>query len=155
MKYGAIKGSVTTDGFKDWIELHSFQWGVGRSVNSPSKGSDTREGSEPSISEVVVTKRMDKSSAKLWQDAVGGDFSTTVEIHMTTTTKDKVETFLQYELTETGLSGYSASGGSDNPPEESLSLNFAKVTWKYIGRDSKITGTPDTVGWDLAQQKKV
>lgn len=156
MKYGStIRGSVTTDGFKDWIELNSFQWGVGRSVTSPSKGSDTREGSEPSVSEVVVTKRMDKSSPKLWQDAVGGDFSTEVTIAMTTTTKDKVETYLMYDLKETGLSGYSAAGGGNDPPEESLSLNFAQVTWKYIGRDSKIAGSPDVVGWDLAQQKKI
>ncbi len=32
MKYGNIKGAVTTDGFKDWIELNSFQWGVGRHI---------------------------------------------------------------------------------------------------------------------------
>lgn len=155
MKYGAINGSVTTDGFKDWIELTSFQWGVGRSVNSPSKGEDTREGSEPSVSEVVVSKRMDKSSPKLWQDAVGGDFSTTVTIAMTTTTKDKVDTYLQYELKETGLSGYSASGAGTDPPAESLSLNFAQVTWKYTGRDAKISGNPEVVGWDLTQQKKI
>lgn len=155
MKFGSIKGSVTTDGFKDWIELGSFQWGVGRSVNSPAKGADTREGSEPSISEVVVTKRMDKSSTNLWQDATGGDFSTDVTICMTTTTKDKVETYVQYELKETGLSGYSASGGANDPPGESLSLNFAQVTWKYTGRDSKGAGTPEVVGWDLTQQKKI
>jgi type VI secretion system secreted protein Hcp len=155
MKYGAITGSTTTTGFKDWIELDSFQWGVGRSVNAPSKGSDTREGSEPSVSEVVVTKRMDKASPKLWQDAVGGDFSTDVTISMTTTTKDKVETYLQYELKETGLSSYSASGGGNDPPSESLSLNFAQVTWKYIGRDSKIAGNPDVVGWDLGKQQKI
>jgi len=34
MKYGDIKGAVTTDGFKDWIELNSFQWGVGRAIGS-------------------------------------------------------------------------------------------------------------------------
>ena len=155
MKYGAIKGSTTTDGFKDWIELGSFQWGVGRSVTSTSKGSDTREGSEPSISEIVVSKRLDKASPKLWQDAVGGDFSNDVTISMTTTTKDKVETYLEYTLKEVGLSGYSASGGSDDPPGESLSLNFAAVTWKYIARDSKIAGNPDVVGWSLTQQKKI
>jgi type VI secretion system secreted protein Hcp len=155
MKFGDIKGSVTTDGFKDWIELGKFQWGVGRSVNSSSKGSDTREGSEPSVSEVVVSKRMDKASPKLWQDAVGGDFSKDVTISMTTTTKDKVETFVEYQLKEVGLSGYSAGAGSDDAPQESLSLNFSAVTWKYIGRDSKIAGTPEVVGWDLAQQKKI
>jgi type VI secretion system secreted protein Hcp len=155
MKFGDIKGSVTTDGFKDWIELGKFQWGVGRSVNSSSKGSDTREGSEPSVSEVVVSKRMDKASPKLWQDAVGGDFSKDVTISMTTTTKDKVETFVEYQLKEVGLSGYSAGAGADDAPQESLSLNFSAVTWKYIGRDSKIAGTPEVVGWDLAQQKKI
>jgi len=155
MKYGAIKGSVTTDGFKDWIELNSFQWGVGRSVTSPSKGSDTREGSEPSVSEIVVTCRMGKHSPKMWQDAVGGDFSTEVTIDFTTTTKDKVESYLEYTFKECGLSGHSQSAGSDDTPTESLSLNFATVTWKYTGRDSKIAGTPDVVGWDLTQQKKI
>jgi len=113
MKYGDISGSVTTDGFKDWIQVNSFQWGVGRGVTSPHGSEDTREGSEPSVSEVVVTKRMEKASPKLWQDAVGGDFSAKVTIKFTSTTKDKVESYLEYEFTDTGLSGYSVSAGSD------------------------------------------
>ena len=112
MKYGDIAGSVTTDGFKDWIQVNSFQWGVGRGVTSPHGSEDTREGSEPSVSEVVVTKRMEKASPKLWQDAVGGDFSAKVTIKFTSTTKDKVESYLEYELTDAGLSGYSVSAGS-------------------------------------------
>lgn len=155
MKYGSIAGSVTTDGFKDWIQLDSFQWGVGRGVTSPHGAEDTREGSEPSISEVVVTKRMEKASPKLWQDAVGGDFSAEVTIKFTTTTKDKVESYLEYTLTDTGLSGYSVSAGADNPPQESLSLNFAKVKWSYGAKDAKTGGTEDRVGWDLTQQKKM
>jgi type VI secretion system secreted protein Hcp len=155
MKYGDVGGSVTTDGFKDWIQLNSFQWGVGRGVSTPHGSEDTREGSEPSVSEVVVTKRMEKSSPKLWQDAVGGDFSAKVTIVFTSTTKDKVESYLQYELTDCGLSGYSTSAGSDDPPQESLSLNFAKVSWKYSQLDAKTGGKPEVVGWDLTQQKKM
>ncbi|MBV8186069.1 MAG: type VI secretion system tube protein Hcp, partial [Alphaproteobacteria bacterium] len=30
MKFGDVKGQVTTDGFKDWIELNSMQYGVSR-----------------------------------------------------------------------------------------------------------------------------
>lgn len=155
MKFGSIAGSVTTDGFKDWIQLNSFQWGVGRGVSPPHGKEDTREGSEPSISEVVVTKRMEKSSPKLWQDAVGGDFSTKVNIKFTTTTKDKVESYLEYELTDTGLSGYSVSAGDSDAPQESLSLNFAKVTWKYGAVDAKTNIKPEVVGWDLTTQKKI
>ena len=153
MKYGSIDGSVTTDGLTNWIQVNSFQWGVGRGVTQPHGQEDTREGSEPSISEVVVTKRMEKSSIKLWQDAVGGDFSNTVTIRFTTTTKNKVESYLEYEFTNTGLSGYSVAAGSDDPPEESLSLNFAKVTWKYGVTDAKTGTTFSNASWDLTQQK--
>ena len=153
MKYGSIQGSVTTSGYANWIELSSFQWGVGRSVSSPAKGEDTREGSEPSVSEIVVTKRMDKASPQIWQDGVAGDFSNTVTISMTTTTKDKVESFLEYEFTDTGLSGYSVSAGPDDPPQESISLNFAKVTWKYGVADAKTGITFSNASWDLTQQK--
>ena len=34
MKYGSIVGPVTTEGFKEWIECNSFQWGVGRSLGT-------------------------------------------------------------------------------------------------------------------------
>lgn len=154
MSYGTIKGAVTTDGFKDWIELESFQWGVGRAIGTAARGAEGREGSEPSIAEIVVTKRMDKSSAPLWQDTVGGPMDADVVIKFTTTTKDKIDTYLEYDLSGTGLSGYSVSSGGDYP-QESLSLNFAKVIWSYTGRDMKITGTPLKVGYDLTQMKKV
>lgn len=154
MNWDGIPGAVTTGGFEKWIELNSFQWGVGRAITSASRSLESREGSEPSISEIVVTKRMDKASPKLFQDAVGGDLSTTVKIKLTTTTKDKVESYLEYELTNTGLSGYSVSSGGDMP-QESLSLNFSKVVWSYTGRDAKISGSPDKVGYDLTKMAKV
>ena len=90
MKFGDIKGQTTTEGFKDWIELTSFQLGVGRGVTSGAGGKQ-REGSNPSISEVTVTKPFDIASPKLYEDALGGTFESTVQIKFTTTTKDKVE----------------------------------------------------------------
>jgi type VI secretion system secreted protein Hcp len=156
MQYGdKIKGSVTTDGFDKWIMLESFQWGVGRSVSTPHGSDDTREGSEPSVSEALVTMYMDKASPELWQDTVGGDFSSKVTIRFTTTSKDKVVSFLEYEFTDTGLSSYSVSSSNTGLPLESLTLNFAKVAWKYSALDAKTSGTPNSVGWDLTQQKKV
>ena len=71
MKFGSINGDVTTDGYKDWIELNSFQFGVSRAVSSGA-GGNTRESSAPNISEIVVTKYFDKASAKLYQDSLAG-----------------------------------------------------------------------------------
>jgi len=154
MKWDGIDGAVTTHGFEKWIELHSFQWGVGRAVGTAARGAATREASEPNLSEIVVTKRMDKSSTKLFMDAVAGDLSSTVKFKFTTTTKDKVDTFLAYELTNCGVSGYSTSSGGD-APTESLSLNFTKIMFTYTERDPKIAGSPDTVGYDLLKMSKV
>jgi type VI secretion system secreted protein Hcp len=154
MKFGSISGPVTTKGFEQWIELESFQWGVGRGVGTAARGSTSRESSEPSISEVTVTKRMDIASNRLFQDATGGDLSSEVTLKFTTTTKDTVTTFLTYVLSDTGLSGYSLSSGGDNP-SESLSLNFTKVMITYSGLDPKTQAKPDTVGYDLTKMSKV
>jgi len=154
MKWDGIDGAVTTQGFEKWIELNSFQWGVGRAIGTAARGAATREATEPNISEVVVTKRLDKSSTKLFQDAVAGDLSSTVKLKFTTTTKDKVDTFLAYELTNCGVSGYSISSGGD-APQESLSLNFTKIMFTYTERDAKVGGSPDTVGYDLLTMAKV
>ncbi len=149
MKFGDIKGRVTTDGFKDWIELTSFQLGVGRGVTSGAGGSQ-REGSNPSISEITVTKVFDVASPKLYQDSLAGVFDSKVEIKFTSTTKNKVDTFIAYELTKCGVSGYSLSSGGDNP-SESLSLNFTKIMLSPSPLDD--SGSPkagDKVTYDLA-----
>src|SRR5258707_15238943 len=102
MDFDGIKGDVTTADYKGWIELNSFQFGVSRGVSSGAGGA-TRESSSPSISEIVVTKYFDKSSAKLYQDSVAGSFDSKVQIKMTTTTQRAVETFLTYDLSDCGV----------------------------------------------------
>ena len=148
MNWDGVHGDVTTQGFEKWIELTSFQWGVGRGIGSAMSGQASRESSIPSVSEIVVTKRMDGSSPGLWTDSVAGQLNTTVKIAFTTTSQGATTQFLNYELTNTGLSGYSLSSGGDMPTE-SLSLNFTKVVWKFTGTDPSVSGTPVTQGYDL------
>jgi type VI secretion system secreted protein Hcp len=152
MKFGSVTGDVTTEGYKDWVELTSFQYGVSRHVSSGS-GGNTRESSAPNVSEITVTKHFDKASPKLYQDSVGGTFDTKVEIKMNTTTKNKTETFLTYELTDCGVSSYSLSSGGDNPME-SLSLNFLKimVTPTPLDKSGQVK-KGDVVSYDLLAMK--
>jgi type VI secretion system secreted protein Hcp len=149
LKYGKIAGAVTTDGFKDWIECGSFQWGVGRGIGTAARGSGNREGSEPSLSEITLTKITDISSVKLLQDAWGGTMDNKCIIQFTTTTKNKVETYLKYELENVGLSGFSISSGSDGMPSESISLNFTKITKTFSGLDPATKANPVTGAYDL------
>lgn len=152
MNWDGITGDVTTQGFEKWIELTSFQWGIGRGIGSAMSGQASRESSIPSISEIVVTKRMDSSSPGLWTDSVAGQLNTTVKISFTTTSQGATTEFLKYELTNTGLSGYSLSSGGDMPTE-SLSLNFTKVSWTFISTDPSVSGTPTTQGYDMTLAK--
>src|SRR5215471_21466514 len=115
MKYGSIKGPVTTDGFKDWIEVNSFQWGDSRAIRSAAGFLHSREHSAPSFSEVTLKKRTDFSSPKLFLESVAGRLDNKVTLKFTTTTKDKVETFMTYEFSDCGLSAYALNSEGDMP----------------------------------------
>jgi type VI secretion system secreted protein Hcp len=148
----AIKGDVTETSHKDWIELGSFQWGVGRGISSPTGASADRESSAPSVSEIVVTKMTDIASAKLLNEALQGEGKTVI-IDFTKTNKGNLETYMTYTLTNTMISGYSLSSGGDRP-SESISLNFTKVAFKNIASKADgAIGDPETVTYDLAQAK--
>lgn len=128
LKYGDIKGNVTESGHKDWIELDSFQFGAGRGISSARGSGSNREANEPSLSEITVSKAWDpKSSALLLQEAVSGTLDHTAQLHFTTTGGNKQETFLEIKLEQCGISGYSITGGRDDRPSETFSLNYAKI----------------------------
>ena len=97
---------------------------------------------------------MTLSSPKLFLDAVAGKLDTKVTLKFTTTTKGKVETFLTYEMENSGLSHYSLSSCGDMPVE-TLSLNFTKITETFTSMDPGRSGSPETVGYDLTKMKTV
>jgi type VI secretion system secreted protein Hcp len=128
MSYDSVPGDVTESGHTKWIEVNSFQWGVGRGISSPVGGSEDRESSAPSISEVVVTKDNDSASVKLLDEAYQGE-GKTVKFDFCRTEKSKLQVYLQVTLTNTMISGFSMSSGGDRP-SESVSLNFTKIEYK-------------------------
>lgn len=134
MHYDGIDGNVTAKGYEKWIEVQSFQFGSGRGISTPTGGSENREASAPSVSEVVVTKLMDKASPKLFEESLIGKDGKIVKIVMTRTGKELAELCL-YKFEEVLVSGYSVSSGGDGAPSESLSLNFVKFEYSYTGSD--------------------
>jgi type VI secretion system secreted protein Hcp len=145
----AIKGDVTEAGHTGWIELNSFQWGVGRGISSPTGASADRESSAPSVSEIVVTKATDSASTKLLNEALQGDGKTVI-LDFVKTDKSKLSVYMTYTLTNTMISGYSLSSGGDRP-SESVSLNFTKIEFKNIPAEAAgKAASPETVAYDLA-----
>lgn len=143
MHFDGIDGNVTAKGYEKWIEVNTFQFGAGRGISTPTGGAENREASAASVSEVTVTKAMDRASPKLFEAGLIGDAGKTVKIVMTRVGKELKELCI-YKFEETLVSGYSVSSGGDNP-SESLSLNFVKFEYSYTGSD--------TTGADAAKMK--
>jgi type VI secretion system secreted protein Hcp len=153
MKYDGIDGDVTAEGHDKWIELQSLQFGTGRGIQTATGRGADREASAPSISEMVATKLMDLASSKLFLESLVGE-GKKVQIDLCRT-GEKLEVYMTYELEDTLISSYSVSSGGERPME-SLSLNFTKITQKYIPYDSKHKPqSPLPAGYDLSLGKKV
>lgn len=154
MQMDKIKGNVTAEGHKEWIELSSFQMGVGRAISTAVGKAKDREASAPSISEITVSKIMDESSPFLFQEATVGQ-AKKVTIDFVTTGASKIETYLQYVLENCMVSGYSISSGGDRP-SETVSLSFTKITSNYMVYDDSGKQTSKfPAGYDLELGKKV
>ena len=151
MKYGTIVGETTQLAHKQWIEIQSLQWGVGRGISSGVGGGSKREASAPSVSEVVLTKTFDISSPLLLKEALGGK-AVDVKIDLTQTDNSgKHIAYQKFILHDTLISGYSVSSGGARP-SESLSLSFVKVDSEYLNIDDKFASkTTGHVVFDIAK----
>lgn len=152
MNYNNIPGDVTETGHSTWIELSSFNWGMGRGISTSVGSGAERKSTAPSVSEVVVTKDNDVASGKLLVEAFTGE-GQTVQIDFTRTNKDKLNVYLTITLTNTIISGYSMTSGNDRPTE-TVSLNFTKilVSTKQMGADGS-DAQPDRLLYDLTTAK--
>lgn len=148
-----IKGNVTAEGYKDWIQLDSLQYGVDRAVGMSTGAGRERETGAPSLSEISVTKQMDESSGHLFQEACSGT-AKKVAINVVRTSSDKVQEYLKLELENCLVSRYNVSSGGELP-SESLSLAFTKITMSFTHWDkSNKPGNPIVVSYDLETAKK-
>lgn len=144
-----IKGTSTVTGHKDWITIDSLQMGVGRAISISGGGTD-RDTSNPSFSEISLSKSTDIASADLFMQAVCGKSLGKAEIHFIQTggADKKEQVFLTLELDSPIISSYSASSGGERPTE-TFSINFTKISYKYdsFTGEKVVTGTAKK--WDL------
>ncbi len=146
-----LAGDSTDLQYPKWISLGSAQMGVGRAV-SLSNGSVTT--SNPSISDVTITKMTDSTTPSLYTLVCGGSAAVTQPIPYVTIDFRKSGTsqvFYRLQMQNVYFDGVSTSSGGD-VPSESLSMFFTRVSWSYVTYDStgKSLGTV-TKGWDLVK----
>ncbi|WP_020405214.1 Hcp family type VI secretion system effector [Hahella ganghwensis] len=151
-----VKGNVTAEGYKDWIRLDSFNFGVGRHITMEAGHMSNREATRPALSTVNISKIMDTASSGLFKESLTGDAGVKVVIDVVRTAADKIEKYVSYELEDVILSSYSVSAGNESAPSETLSLSYSKLTMSYTAADRANKGaSPERVGYDLETGKKL
>ena len=158
MKYGYMKGDVTTKGFHDWIEVESFSWGNSRKIDTAARGASTREMSEPTVDNLSISKLWDRASPDLMLESLSGRHDTEVTLKFTRTQVGGVGTFLTLKFTDCALAAYhvNGSGAGNDAPQETLSVNFTKIYCSYTGHDAG--GRPIgnyRMGYDLLAMHKL
>ena len=152
IKFDGIDGEAVDKGHEDWIELDSMQFGVGRTISQTGGGD--RETSNPSFSELTLTKEMDKSSPLLFFEAIAGSSLGKATLELTQTGTEGSQTYLKLELEEAIVSSYSTSSEGERPAE-TFALNFTKIAYTYTQYDDsgKEVGST-TKQWDLMANKE-
>ncbi|MEI4482823.1 MULTISPECIES: Hcp family type VI secretion system effector [unclassified Phyllobacterium] len=149
LQLDGIQGDATQETHKRWMDIEAIHWNVARRMNTSAGSAANREASEPTISEVILTKVSDSSSTKLFQEAVSGRSGKLATIHLVTT-GNPGETYIEYKLTNTLIANYSIDSNGDRPVE-TLRLNFTKMEMKYTPYDeNQKPQSPLIASYDLA-----
>jgi len=148
-----IKGPVTTKGYEDHIEISNFNMGLAREIESAVGGNKSRETTAAQFLPIVLTKEYCVASPKLFLASVG-PLDHEVEIKFVTTGAGKAETFVTWKLENVGIGGYHVNSGPDGKLMETITLHYDKITITHTGYGPDVTGTPETVGYDLKTRAK-
>ena len=155
LKIDGVDGESTDDKHKGEIELES--WGVGASnAGSFSSGGGGGTG-KVAMADFTIVKKTDKASAKLFTACCTGEHLKTATLVCRKAGGDQQE-FLKVILTSVIVSSFQTSGsaGSEVIPMEQVSLDFAKIEYKY--KEQKPDGSlgGEVIGgWDVTTNKKV
>jgi type VI secretion system secreted protein Hcp len=132
----AVQGESTDFAHKNWIDLQSWSWGA---PNASLLGTTTGgvvnkgDGSGPTVSNLVITKSIDKATPLLMLACCAGAHYKTVllAVRKAGGTQD----YLHITLTDVFLTsfnvGMTGGGTGEENPTESVTLNFTKVEFAY------------------------
>jgi type VI secretion system secreted protein Hcp len=150
---GSIQGESTSSLHPNEIEISSFSWGTSNSAVRSAAGSP--KGGKPTVSEITVTKQVDKASPLLFNAVWSSTVIKTAKISMSKSTGGtKPEDHVIITLTNVYVTSVQQTS-SKNAPEaqkgsETITLNFQKVNIDYkIQLASGLLAAASSASYDL------
>jgi len=144
-----VEGTSEIKDHEKWIALDSLSWNIGRSIPTATGEVSDRTGDVVHATEIVATKRMDSTSAKLFETA-GGTEGKPVQIDFLSGAGKEATVFAKWNLENALISNYSVQGTSDTATE-TITLNFTKITIEStVKGPDEAAGSPYPVTFNRA-----
>lgn len=157
VNYEGVKGEASDSGHKQWMDVETISWGVGRNITSSTSTQGDRESSNATIHDLQITRLMDSATPKLFIESCCGTGKEVV-IHLTKTgTGSGTDVFMEYTLKNALISNYVVDANTDGTkrPSETLTISFVDVEVKYTPYDEDGNAEASiAVGFDTATNTK-
>lgn len=153
LKVAGVEGESNTEGYEKWFQITSFSFGVSIQA-SYGAGKEGGATGQPSISDLSITKIVDKSSPTLFKMCAAGDHFAKVELHV----RKASLTYFKVELEPAIISSiqHGGSGGGDLL-YESISFNCQQIKTIYQGQaDKGAKGGGEIIGgYNIVKKKAI
>lgn len=132
-----IKGESSDAGHRDWIDVLKWRWGVSRKITSNTSTQGDRESTNAVISDLTITKTMDKATPQLFIEACCGTDKTVKLTQTKTGQGNGADVFIEYTFKNALISDYMVHAITQSPgrPQESITISFVDLDVKYITYD--------------------
>ncbi len=131
LKIDGVDGEATDERHRDEIEVFSWSWGA---ANREAVG-----GTGPAVSEITVTKQLDKSSPLLFLKTARGEPAEKVVLRLADV-RYEGEAPVFYEIVMEDVLVTSIESGARTDDErltENITLNFSSVRFSFANRDDE------------------
>jgi type VI secretion system secreted protein Hcp len=145
-----IKGECTITGYIDKIELLSYSHGVAMQITG-DPSNQKRTSGKPNHQDMTVTKYVDLATALLIEYCNKGTAIAKLKLSVGQNEEGKMNAIITYDMDNVVVSSVSVGGGGGGKPQETVTLNYTKMTWTYKPQVPKgeIKGQNSTI-WDLS-----
>lgn len=137
LKIDDIPGESQNESHKEWIDVLSYSWS-GSLPGIAEYGGGLASG-KPDVSDLNLSKYMDKASPKLFLACCNGKSRPKMEFAIDRAAENPVP-YMKFTLENVVVSSYQIGGSGGDIPTESMSLAYTKVTIDYTPLDK--TGAP-------------
>ncbi|MEI7461249.1 MAG: type VI secretion system tube protein Hcp [Pirellula sp.] len=154
-----IKGDVKITGYFDWFVADSFDFSIGKKVESLDANNRDIEVVKDNDQELTISKSVDSATVYLMHSVMkgrkdSGDSSKcNVDIHLIQNKNmDEgigMQPFLLIRIEDAIIKDWDISGSGDDRPTETVKIWFNKAAMKYRATmDGKIYVAHGPLGWD-------